>query len=126
LAAHLDTRARAALRGKQPEAAHRETRPIAFFEDFEERTADLARRADDANRVAHAWRPIIVSSPRTSPTCFSVAWMASTTPGTYVSRPVASWRIVSTWPAAPNRISWCATRPGRRTLCTRTPPSTAP
>ena len=53
LAAHLDALTRAALRGEQPQAADRQVWPIAFFEDAQEFAANLARRTDNTDRVAH-------------------------------------------------------------------------
>ena len=42
------------------------------------------------------------------------------------ARSKESWRMVRPWPGAPNRTSWWATSPGRRTECIRTPPGPAP
>ena len=41
------------------------------------------------------------------------------------SRPLESWRIESVWPRPPKSTSWCATRPGRRTLWMVTPSNAA-
>ena len=41
---------------------------------------------------------------------------ASSTPGMKDSREIESWRTVSVWPRPPKITSWCATRPGSRTL----------
>ena len=42
------------------------------------------------------------------------------------SRLMASWRMERVWPGAPTMTSWCARRPGRRTLCTETPSISPP
>ena len=42
------------------------------------------------------------------------------------TRSSESWRMVRVSPAAPNRTSWCATRPRTRRAWTRTPSTSAP
>ena len=51
---------------------------------------------------------------------------AISTPGMNEARSSESCRMVSVSPGVPSSTSWCATRPGSRTECTRTPSTLAP
>src|SRR5579864_3811708 len=125
LAAYCDAFSRAARGREQAQIADRQVRPVTLLEDAHKFASDLACGPKDTNRVTHE-RPISVSRPCMRPTRFGTSRMARATPGRYASRPRASCRMVRIWPVEPNRTSWWAFSPGRRTLWMRTPPSTAP
>ena len=87
---------------------------------------DLRRGTPAAPGIRRSRGRAGASSPTVSPGRWRTALTASSTPGMNEVRSTESCRIVSTSPGDPNSTSSCATRPGSRTACTRTPSTSAP